>query len=278
MPRLTVPELVARKARGEKLVALTAYDAPFARLADEAGADILLVGDSVAMVVLGHASTVPVTMDEMLHHTRAVLRGSERAHVVFDLPFGSYQASANEAVRNAARALKEGGAQSVKFEGGAEYAPLVRRLVGAGIPVMGHVGLGPQSVHALGGYPAIGTDPRSADQVIEDAEALADAGAWALVLERVPSELAAVVSRRIRIPTIGIAAGPHCDGQVQVMHDLLGLDERFRPRHAGHYGTLAATVRAAFAAYADDVRKGSFPEPQHGVKGNDILRAHLEGY
>jgi 3-methyl-2-oxobutanoate hydroxymethyltransferase len=278
MPRLTVPELVARKARGEKLVALTAYDAPFARLADEAGADILLVGDSVAMVVLGHASTVPVTMDEMLHHTRAVLRGSERAHVVFDLPFGSYQASANEAMRNAARALKEGGAQSVKFEGGAEYASLVRRMVGAGIPVMGHVGLGPQSVHALGGYPAIGTDPRSADQVIADAEALADAGAWALVLERVPSELAAVVSQRIRIPTIGIAAGPHCDGQVQVMHDLLGLDERFRPRHAGNYGTLAATVRAAFAAYAEDVRKGSFPEPQHGVKGNDILRAHLEGY
>jgi 3-methyl-2-oxobutanoate hydroxymethyltransferase len=278
MPRLTVTELVARKARGEKLVALTAYDAPFARLADEAGADILLVGDSVAMVVLGHSTTVPVTMDEMLHHARAVVRGSERAHVVFDLPFGSYQASANEAIRNAARALKESGAQSVKFEGGATYAPLVRRMVAAGIPVMGHIGLGPQSVHALGGYPAIGTDPRSADQVITDAEALADAGAWSLVLERVPSELAAVVSRRVRIPTIGIAAGPDCDGQVQVMHDLLGLDERFRPRHAGDYGTLAATVRAAFAAYAADVREGTFPEPKHGVKGNDILRAHLEGY
>jgi 3-methyl-2-oxobutanoate hydroxymethyltransferase len=275
MPRLTIPELVAKKSRGEKLVALTAYDAPFARLADEAGADILLVGDSLAMTVLGHDSTVPVTMDEMLHHTRAVVRGSARAHVVFDMPFMSYQASANEAMRNAGRALKESGAQSVKFEGGERYAPLVRRMVESGIAVMGHVGLGPQSSLALGGYPAMGTDPQSADQVIDDAEALAEAGAWALVLERVPSELATVISQRVRIPTIGIAAGAGCDGQVQVMHDLLGLDERFRPRHAGQYGALAATIREAFAAYAADVRAGTFPTEQHGVKTSDILRAHL---
>jgi 3-methyl-2-oxobutanoate hydroxymethyltransferase len=275
MPRLTIPELVAKKSRGEKLVALTAYDAPFARLADEAGADILLVGDSLAMTVLGHDSTVPVTMDEMLHHTRAVVRGSARAHVVFDMPFMSYQASANEAMRNAGRALKESGAQSVKFEGGERYAPLVRRMVESGIAVMGHVGLGPQSSLALGGYPAMGTDPQSADQVIDDAEALVEAGAYALVLERVPSELATIISQRVRVPTIGIAAGAGCDGQVQVMHDLLGLDERFRPRHAGQYGALAATIREAFAAYAADVRAGTFPTEQHGVKTSDILRAHL---
>lgn len=275
MPRITVPELVAKKAKREKLVALTAYDAPFARLADEAGADILLVGDSVAMTVLGHENTLTVTMDEMLHHSRAVARGSARAHIVFDMPFMSYQGSANEAVRNAGRALKEGGVQSVKFEGGARYAPLVARLVEGGVPVMGHVGLGPQSVHALGGYPARGTDPGSADRVIEDAIALADAGVWGLVLERVPSELAAVITRELRVPTIGIAAGPDCDGQVQVMHDLLGLDERFRPRHAGTYASLAAPIREAFQQYADDVRAGRFPQEKHGVKGSDILRAHL---
>ncbi len=277
MSRITIPDLVAKKAKGEKLVAITAYDAPFARLADDAGADILLVGDSLAMTVLGHQSTVPVTMDEMLHHTRAVVRGSARAHVVFDMPFMSYQASANEAMRNAGRALKESGAQSVKFEGGARYAPLVRRMVESGIGVMGHVGLGPQSSLALGGYPAMGTDPSSADEVIADAEALADAGAYALVLERVPSELAAVISRRVRIPTIGIAAGAGCDGQVQVLHDLLGLDEHFRPRHAGVYATLAGTIREAIAAYAADVRSGRFPQEQHGVRTSDILRAHLKG-
>jgi 3-methyl-2-oxobutanoate hydroxymethyltransferase len=216
-------------------------------------------------------------MDEMLHHTRAVVRGSVRAHVVFDMPFMSYQASANEAVRNAGRALKEGGAQSIKFEGGARYAPLVSRLVDSGIPVMGHIGLGPQSVNAIGGYKAQGTDPGAADRLLEDAHALADAGVWGMVLERIPSELAAVVTREVRVPTVGIAAGPDCDGQVQVMHDLLGLDERFRPRHSGAYATLAGTIRDAFAAYAADVRAGTFPVEQHGVKASDILRAHLRG-
>ena len=278
MPRITVPELIAKKAKREKLVALTAYDAPFARLGDEAGADLLLVGDSVAMTVLGHENTLSVTMDEMLHHSRAVARGSSRAHVVFDMPFMSYQASANEAMRNAGRALKEGGAQSVKFEGGVRYAGLVARLVDAGVPVMGHIGLGPQSVNTIGGYKAQGTDPQSADRVLEDAHALAEAGVWGMVLERVPSELAALVTREVPVPTVGIAAGPDCDGQVQVMHDLLGLDERFRPRHAGEYATLAGTIRAAFAAYAADVRAGTFPEPRHGVQASDILRAHLRNF
>jgi len=276
MARLTVPEIKATKARGERLVSLTAYDAPTARLADLAGVDILLVGDSVAMTVLGHPNTLAVTMDEMIHHCRAVVKGSESAHVVLDLPFMSYQTGEDDAMRNAGRALKEGEAQSVKLEGGMRSAPIVARLVDAGIPVMAHIGLTPQSVHQLGGYPAQGKDAESADTLIADAEALAAAGAYAVVLERVPIELAEYVTRSIAIPTIGIGSGPHCDGQVLVIHDLLGLDERFQPKHAKQYMSLAGPIREAIAVYVGEVRDGRFPEAGHSLRASDALRDHLE--
>jgi 3-methyl-2-oxobutanoate hydroxymethyltransferase len=211
----------------------------------------------------------------MVHHTRAVVRGSEQAHVVLDMPFMSYQADEDDAVGNAGRALREGGAQAVKIEGGARFAPLVARLVDIGIPVMGHVGLRPQSVNLLGGYPAQGTDAASADVVIDDAVAIARAGAYAIVLERVPVEVTQYITAHVPVPTIGIGSGPHCDGQVLVWHDMLGLDERFHPRHSRQYASLAATIRAAVSAYADDVRHSRFPEDEHGVHATAALQEHL---
>lgn len=274
MPRLTVPEI--RSAKGNRrLVVLTAYDAPTARLADEAGVDILLVGDSVAMVVLGRENTLDVTMDEMVHHTRAVVRGSARAHVVLDMPFMSYQTGEDDAMRNAGRALKEGGAQSIKLEGGARLAPLVARLVDSGVPVMGHIGLRPQSVNQTGGFVTQGKDSESADAVIADARALADAGAYAMVLEKVPIELAAYITQDVGVPTIGIGAGVQCDGQVLVVHDALGYNEGFHPRHAKRFLSLAAPIRDALSAYAAEVRDGTFPAEEHGVHANAPLAAHL---
>jgi len=247
------------KGKGEKLVVVTAYDVSFARLADRAGVDIVLVGDSLGMVVQGLPNTLPVTLDEMIYHCRMVVRGVNNAHVVADMPFMSYQASTEDGVRAAGRLLKEGGAEAVKLEGGVEVAGLVARLVSVGIPVMGHVGMTPQSVHKLGGFKVQGRTDAQAQTILAGAQALADAGVYAMVIEDVPSSVGATVTRAVAVPTIGIGAGPACDGQVLVMHDLLGLDPDWSPRFARRYAELGRDVMAAFAAYASDVRSGSFP-------------------
>jgi 3-methyl-2-oxobutanoate hydroxymethyltransferase len=275
MPRVTIRELGALKAKGERLVALTAYDAPTARLAEQAGVELLLVGDSLAMTVLGMPNTLEVTMEEMLHHTRAVVRGSERAHVVLDMPFMSYQTGDDDAVRNAGRAIKEGGAQSVKLEGGVGIARVIARLVDIGIPVMGHVGLRPQSVLQVSGFRTQGTDAQSADAVIADAEAVAAAGAYAMVLEKIPAELAEYITAHVAIPTIGIGSGAHCDGQVLVLHDMLGFDSRFHPRHSRRYASLDQVITEAVGRYASEVRSGAFPGAEHSVSAGDALREHL---
>ena len=238
---------------------LTAYDATMARLLERAGVDLLLVGDSVGMVVLGYENTLPVTMEEMLHHTRAVSRGAERALVVADMPFLSYQVNADEAVRNAGRLLKEGGAAAVKLEGGLPIAGLVRRLVDVGIPVMGHLGLRPQSIHQVGGYIRQATTPAEAEALLADAAALEAAGAFAVVLEAVPAAVARTVTAQVGIPTIGIGAGPDCDGQVLVSHDVLGLFDGFVPPFVKQYATLAETIVAATQTYVADVRAGRYP-------------------
>lgn len=271
MPRPTIPQLQARVTNGEPLVMLTAYDSTFARLAEAAGIDFLLVGDSVGMTLLGHPSTVPVTMDDMLHHTQAVVRATQTAHVVCDLPFMSYHCGEDDAVRNAGRAMQEAGAQSVKFEGGARWSPFVTRCTDAGIPVMGHIGLRPQQSSLLGGYPAQGRTAEAAEQLLDDALALEAAGAWALLLEKMPVEVAAAITQHVKIPTIGIGSGPHCSGQVQVMHDVLGLDENFRPRHSAQYADLAAPIREAFARYSEDVKARSFPTDKQSVNGGEAL-------
>jgi 3-methyl-2-oxobutanoate hydroxymethyltransferase len=256
---LTIREFQRRKKAGEPIVMITAYDYPGARLVEQAGIDLILVGDSLGMVVLGYDSTVPVTLDEMIHHGKAVVRGTQRALVTVDLPFMTYQVSVEDALRNAGRLLKETGAGAVKLEGGAHVAETIRRLVQAGIPVMAHLGLTPQSVNQLGGYHVQGKTPRAEAQLLGDALAVEEAGAFALVLEAVPAPLARRVSERLRIPTIGIGAGPGCDGQVQVFHDLLGFNDDFLPHHARRYGHVAEAIRAAAHAYADDVRAGVFP-------------------
>ncbi|MFO7172737.1 MAG: 3-methyl-2-oxobutanoate hydroxymethyltransferase [Bacillota bacterium] len=264
--RVTVATVQRMKREGQRIAMLTAYDYPTARLLDEAGVDILLVGDSVGMALLGYDSTVPVTLADILHHTRAVSRGARRAMVVADMPFMTYQVSEEEALRNAARLLQEGGAQAVKLEGGEAVAPTVRRLVQAGIPVMGHVGLLPQSVHALGGYRVQGKTEAAARQLLRDAEALAEAGAFAIVLELIPRELARLVTERLPIPTIGIGAGPDCDGQVLVVHDMLGLYLGKPPRFVKRYADLATAVTRAVSEYVAEVREGRFPGPEHSVE------------
>ncbi len=275
--RTTIRDLQRMKRRGEKIVMVTAYDYTSARIVEEAGAPIILVGDSLGQVVLGYDSTVPVTMADMLHHIKAAVRGTRRAHIVGDLPFMSYQASVKDAIRNAGRLLKEGGAQSVKLEGGRQAATAVRRIVDAGIPVMGHLGLTPQSVNQLGGYRIQGRTTKAAARLIADAEALEDAGAYAVVLEGVPSQLARIVSERLAIPTIGIGAGVHCDGQVQVFHDLLGLYTDFTPKHARRYANLAAAIGCAVAEYAQDVRAGAFPSEDESFTMPPKALAEIEG-
>jgi len=257
--RVSISDLKATKKRGERIVMLTAYDYPTARLVEEAGVPLILVGDTLGMVVLGYDTTIPVTMEEMLHHVKAVVRGTRRAHVVADMPFMSYQVGPQDALRNAGRMLKEGGAQSVKLEGGQRVAETVRLLVEAGIPVMGHVGLTPQSINQFGGYKVQGKTPAAAVKLLNDALALEQAGAYAIVLECVPAQLAQRVTERLSLPTIGIGAGPHCDGQVQVFHDLLGLYSEFVPKHAKRYAHLDETVRAAIGQYVAEVRDGAFP-------------------
>ena len=257
--RVSITKLKAMKKRGERIAMLTAYDYPGARLVEEAGVPIILVGDSLAMVVLGYDTTIPVTMEEMLHHVKAVVRGTHRAHIVADMPFMSYQADPQEALRNAGRMLKEGGAQSVKLEGGQHVAETVRVLVSSGIPVMGHLGLTPQSVNQFGGYKVQGKTQAGAEKLVDDAVALEQAGAYAMVLETIPAQLAQVITDKVSIPTIGIGAGPHCDGQVQVFHDMLGLFTDFVPRHAKRYAQVGEVVKQAVAQYVTEVQDGAFP-------------------
>jgi len=265
--KITVPDIASRKTRSlggspetqNKITCLTAYDYPTARLLDDAGVDILLVGDSLAMVVLGYDSTLPVTLDEMLHHVRAVRRGTERALLVADMPYGSFHVSLEESVRNAVRLVKEGGAEAVKVEGGERRIELIARLVEAEIPVMGHVGLTPQSLHALGGFHVQGKTADAARQVERDARAVEAAGAFAVVLESMPRELAGRVTRQLRIPTIGIGAGPDCDGQVLVFHDMVGLTAGHTPKFARRYANLSAEISRAVSEYCEDVRAGRFP-------------------
>jgi 3-methyl-2-oxobutanoate hydroxymethyltransferase len=264
--KITVPDLLQRKFKisnssehARKIACLTAYDYPTARLVDEAGVDIILVGDSLGMVVLGHESTLPVTIEEMLHHTRAVRRGTRRALVVADMPYGSYHAEISESLRNAMRFVKEAGAEAVKVEGGERRLELISRLTEAEIPVMGHVGLTPQSVNALGGYRVQGKTADAAEQLLRDARAVESAGAFAIVLEAVPRELAAQITRELRIPTIGIGAGPDCDGQVLVIHDMLGLTFNPTPKFARQYANVGETISNAVHAYCADVQSGEFP-------------------
>jgi 3-methyl-2-oxobutanoate hydroxymethyltransferase len=258
-PKVTTAWLRQRKTAGEKIVVLTAYDVAFARLADRAGADIVLVGDTLGMVVQGRSSTLPVTVDDMIYHGQAVARGVSRAHVVVDMPFMSYQASPEDGMRSAGRLMKEGAAESVKLEGGEEVAELVARLTGAGIPVMGHVGMTPQSVHQFGGFKTQGRTEDQRRRILAGAEALAQAGAYALVLEAMPAALAVEITQAVPIPTIGIGAGPGCDGQVLVMHDLLGMDPGWQPRFVRRYAELGKEIERAFSTYAADVRAGRFP-------------------
>lgn len=275
MARITINDIKAMKTRGEKIAMLTCYDYPTARILDEAGIPILLVGDSLGMVVLGYDSTIPVTMEDMIHHTKAVVRGSQRAHVVFDMPFMSYQASVEDALRNAGRALKEAGAQSVKLEGGVAVADLVQRMVAVGIPVMGHIGLTPQSVHQLGGHRVQGKTPAAAVRLVNDALALEQAGAYAIVLESIPAPLAKLITERVNVPTIGIGAGPHCDGQVQVLHDLLGIYPDFVPKHAKQYAHLAQEIGQATREYMTQVQEGSFPTAKESFTMDEGALAEL---
>jgi 3-methyl-2-oxobutanoate hydroxymethyltransferase len=274
--KLPIPELAEMKARRQPIVMVTAYDAPGGRLADAAGADMILVGDSAAMVVLGHDSTVPATVDEMLMLTRAVTRGARRPLVVADMPFGSFQVSDEEAVANAVRFVKEAGADAVKLEGAGPTLSRVHSLVGAGIPVMAHIGLTPQSATMLGGFKAQGRTADKARRLLEDAHALEAAGAFSLVLEAVPAPVAARITEELRIPTIGIGAGVDCDGQVLVWHDLLGLYEGRAPRFVKQYADLAGEIRRALEAYAEDVRTRRFPEEQHTYSMPDEELARFE--
>lgn len=260
--KLTAVALAGRKGGGTdagRIAVVTAYDISFARLADRAGADVVLVGDSLGMVVQGHASTLPVTLDDMVYHTRAVARGVERAHLVADMPFMSYQASLEDGMRAAGRLVKEGGAEAVKLEGGVEVADLIRRLVGSGIPVMGHIGMTPQSVHAFGGFKVQGRTEVQRQHILAAARAVSEAGAYAMVIESVPRALAGEITGAVRALTIGIGAGPTCDGQVLVMHDLLGLNPDWKPRFARRYADLGGEAMRGFQAYFDDVRAGRFP-------------------
>jgi 3-methyl-2-oxobutanoate hydroxymethyltransferase len=273
--RVNVSYFQQLKTKGIPIVMLTAYDATTARIAEQAGIQVLLVGDTLGMVVQGHDTTVPVTLDEMLYHTRLVVRGTERAFVIGDLPFMTYNISTDQALANAARFLQQAGAQSVKLEGGRHMAPTIHRLVENGIPVMAHIGLTPQSVHQLGGWRVQGRTKATAIRLLDDARAVEEAGAYAVVLELVPAELAALISQRLQIPTIGIGAGPGCDGQVQVMHDILGLFEAFVPKHTHQYAQLGEAMRNAITIYKTDVEQRLFPTAAHAASIDTDFLAEL---
>jgi 3-methyl-2-oxobutanoate hydroxymethyltransferase len=257
--RIRIQQFKEMKTRGEKFAMLTAYDYLTAKIIDAAGIPLILVGDSLGNAVLGYETTIPVTMEDMLHHTKAVTRGAPNTLVVADMPFMTYTINADEAMRNAARFLQEGGAQSVKVEGGVSIAATVKRIVDAGIPVMGHIGLTPQSINQLGGFKIQGKTPAAARKLLDDAAALEHAGAFAVVLETVPAPLATLITQKIGIPTIGIGAGPGCDGQVQVVNDVLGLTSGFVPKHAKQYAKLAETIKTVVTQYQDEVKQGVFP-------------------
>ncbi len=261
--KMTVPEVRSMKERGEKLVCLTAYDYCFARILDEAGIDLLLVGDSLGSVVQGHDSTLPVTVDDIIYHTRAVIRGRRRALVVSDMPFMTFQLGVDEAKRNAGRLIQEGGAESVKLEGGVTQAATIEALVKMGVPVMGHVGLTPQSVHQFGGYRIQGRGEADARAILDDAMAVEQSGAFAVVLEGIPVQLAREITQRVSIPTVGIGAGMHCDGQILVMHDMLGLFDDFTPKFVKRYANLKETVGGAVRSYMEEVRTAAFPAEEH---------------
>lgn len=271
--RLTINKIQEMKRAGEKITMLTAYDYSTARIVDEAGVPLILVGDTLGMVMLGYETTVPVTMEEMLHHARAVVRGTSQSLIVGDMPFMTYQVTTTDAMRNAARFMQEAGCQAVKLEGGIVVADTVKRIVDCGIPVMGHIGLTPQSIHQLGGHRVQGKTAESAKRLLADALALQEAGAFAVVLELVPAPLAKIVTSRLSIPTIGIGAGSYCDGQVQVLHDMLGLFTDFVPKHSKQYAKLAEVIKSAIRSYIDETKSGVFPSPEHGsTMDEDLLR------
>lgn len=263
--RITVPMLQERKRQETRIVAVTAYDYPSARLADRAGVDVILVGDTVGIMALGYDTTVPVTLDDMLHHVRSVRRGLKWALLLADMPFGSYESGSDDAIRNSVRLMKEGGAQAVKIEGGAWLAGTVRRMTNTGIPVVGHIGLLPQSVHLIGGHKTQGKDAADAARILEDALALQDAGAVGVVLEAIPAALAAQITGQLSIPTIGIGAGAGCDGQVQVWHDLLGIPPGKQYRHVKRYASVGEVIESALRTYADEVRGGAFPTKENSL-------------
>ena len=263
----TVPKIKALKGE-QKVTSLTAYDTLSARYADEAGIPLILVGDSLAMTVLGYETTLPITMDEMVHHTAAVSRGVQNGLVVADMPFMSYQVSVEDAVRNAGGLVKEGGAQSVKLEGGERYVPVIKAIIQASIPVVGHLGLTPQSLHEFGGYRVQGRDDESAERLISDAKALERAGCFAIVLEGIPWQLARTITESVSIATIGIGAGPYCDGQVLVIHDMLGIYEHHLPKFVKMYENLGERIRAAVSTYVDDVKEGRFPGMEHSYSAD----------
>ena len=275
--KVTILSLKSKKEKGEPITMLTAYDYPTGLLVDQAGIDIILVGDSLAMVVLGQENTVAVTMDEMLHHCKAVARGAKHPLLVGDMPFMSYQVDVKEAVRNAGRFLKEGGMDVIKLEGGRGMAPTVEAIVDAGIPVMGHIGLTPQTISKLGGYRVQGKDVATAKALIDDGLALEDAGAFSLILEAIPGPVAKLITERVSIPTIGIGAGPDCDGQVLVIHDLIGLFDRFVPRFVKQYAQIFPVIVEALESYRDEVIAGAFPGPEHDYSMSDeALQALLK--
>ncbi|MFC1978705.1 3-methyl-2-oxobutanoate hydroxymethyltransferase [Chloroflexota bacterium] len=263
--RVTIGKIKEMKQKGEKITMLTAYDYATAKLIDEAGIPLILVGDSLGMVVLGYESTIPVTMDAMIHHTAAVVRGAKNALIVGDMPFMTYHLSIEQALKNAGRFIQEAGCQTVKLEGGLEMAPTINKIVECGIPVMGHIGLTPQSINQLGGYKAVGKTPKTAVKLMKDALALEEAGAYAIVLETVPAPLSKKISERISIPTIGIGAGVDCDGQVQVISDLLGMYTEFVPKHAKQYAKLGETIKQATSNYISEVTSGQFPTDKQSI-------------
>ena len=266
MPKNTIVDLLKKKSEKRKITMLTAYDFPFAKIVDEAGIDVILVGDSVGMVVQGNENTLPVTMDEMIYHTKMVSRAVKNAMIIGDMPFMSYQADKAEAVRNAGRFLKEAGAEAVKLEGGSQMAETIRGIVDAGIPVVAHIGLTPQYVHMMGGFKVQGKNDAAREKILADARAVQDAGAFSVVIEGVPASLGAEISKSLRIPTIGIGAGPDCDGQVLVLHDLLGLFDRFTPKFVKKYANLKDQALKAVKEYKQDVESGKFPSEEHSFK------------
>ncbi len=274
--RTTINQIKEMKQKGEKISMLTAYDYATAKIIDEAGIPLILVGDSLGMVVLGYESTIPVTMEDMLHHTKAVVRGTKQALVIGDMPFMTYHVSIEDALRNATRFIQEAGAQTVKLEGGITVAEKIRRIVDCGIPVMGHIGLTPQSIHQFGGFKVQGKTSEAASRLLEDARAVDEAGAFAVVLETVPAPLAKLITDEISIPTIGIGAGIGCDGQVQVINDILGSFTDFVPRHAKQYAKLADIIRNAVTEYSNEVKAGSFPTDKQSISMDESILAELK--